>query len=125
MGSTAEITAGVLCFCLPLVPAICRNRQNKSPGAFSRSRYLHRLSRQQTANKSDEDPFAREYMELRENRNGTEAPPPAVHTDIAGGNFDTIHDTESAGPEGRDDGDLGKPTILKTVVIKQTHSVGK
>lgn len=125
MDSTAELTAGVLCICLPLVPAIRRKRQNKSPGTVSRSRYLHNLSRQQTANKSDEDPLAREYMELRETRNGVEAQPQAVLTDIEGGNFDSIHDTQFVDPEDRDDGEVGKPKILKTVVIKQTRGVGR
>lgn len=119
--STAELSAGVICTCLPLLPALRLTRQNdKSPGTDSRSRYLRTLTRQRTMNTTDQDPLAREYLELREDPYSVEALPPAVVTDIEVG-----HGTQSMDSVGREAEAMGKPATLKTIVIKQTHGVGR
>ena len=127
--SAAEISAGVICTCLPTLPALLRQRPT-GPGSRSlergsRSRDIRRERRQSSSKQSL---FNEEHQELSGSNlhnEGIEALPAAVTTDIEGGNLRGIQATRSSDLEGKQDEVLQRSAILKTVVIEQSHKVRK
>ena len=130
VNSTAELSSGLICTCLPTIPALFqrrrRSRSDKTLEENSHSRHLRVLTRKQPTNLSDQEPFNGEYLELSEGRSqneGFEALPAAVATDIEGGNPSSVQATNPLSLGAREDDLISGPAIMKTVVVEQSHNV--
>ena len=130
VSSTAELSAGLICTCLPTIPAIVRrprnSRSGRTPEKNSQSRRT--FTRKQPTNSSDQDPFNREYFELSEGYSQKavfEGLPAAVATDIEGGKSHGIQDTGPLGSESIEDEILPRQAIVKTVVVEQSRKMSK
>ena len=124
---TAELSAGLICICLPTLPALLRlgrgSKKAKVPGTNSYSRHKRTFTRKQNLSLSDQEPFSRVSLELNEGAsyNATETLPTTMVTDIEGGVPEAVHARESFNPASNKDGFVPRPAILKTVKVEQVH----
>ena len=128
--STAELSAGVICTCLPTVPAILSRRRtsrsDRNPEMDSRSRHLRTLTRRLPTSLSDQDTFNREYLELCEGHvhdGGVEATSTTVAADIERGKLGGMHANGPMDLGAKEDELTQRPAIMKTVVIEQSSDV--
>ena len=126
MHSAAELSAGLICTCLPTIPALFSrrptSRSDRTLKMDSRSRHL----RKQPTDLSDKDPFNRDYVELNEGNfqnEGVVTLPAAVATDIEGGKPRGIQASGPEDLEAKGDELTQRPAIMKTVVVEQSHNV--
>lgn len=132
MHRAAELAAGVICTCLPTIPALFSrrwtSRSERTLEIDSRSRHLRSLTRRQTTDLGDKDPFIIDSVELNQGcfqNGGVVALPAAVVTDIEGGNPRGIRTSGPKELEAKRDELTQRPAIIKTVVIEQSHNVRK
>ena len=128
--STAELSAGVICICLPTVPAILSRRRtgrsDRNLEMDSRSRHLQTLTRRLPTSLSDQDPFNREYLGLCRgyvDDGGVGASSTTVAADIEGARPGGMHANGPRDLEAKEDELIQKPAIMKTVVIEQSNDV--
>ena len=126
--SAAELTAGVICMCLPTIPVLFSRRRSsrraRNVGGSPRSHHLPGFTRKKPTNLSDQDPFDEESFQLgvRYGQVGDiEAPPPAVVTNIEGGNSAPTRDLAPVDVETLEKEVVQKPAIMRTIVIEQSQ----
>ena len=116
--STAELSAGLTCTCLPMIPALFSQRRtsrgNRALEKDSRSR--HPQTRKQPTDLGDKDPFNKDWIELSE---GYLQNPGALE----GGEPHGIQISGLEDLEAKRDDFTERPAITKTVVIEQSHNV--
>ena len=125
--SAAEVTAGIICTCLPTLPTLLRpKRASPSPTALkssSTSRHLRSSGRKQTTNTSDQDFLNREYIELGEqlfNPTDLRALPSTVVAIKGGASPPNIHPGEALEAAAQNGEPLQGSRIMKTVDIAQS-----
>ena len=128
--SAAEISAGLICTCLPTTPGLLNRRRTSRRirnilEMDSNSRHLRTLTRNQPPGSSGQHPLNREYLELSEGLNSLDgsvgAREAVVATDIEGGKPRRIQDNDPVDLKAIEDGLTQKPAIMKTVVVEQSN----
>ena len=130
--SAAEVSAGLICTCLPTIPAIVSRRRtsgnDRTPEIDPRALHLRTLTRKQPTGLSDQNPLDGVYLELGEGNSqdgGNQVFPAAVATDIEGGKPRGTQADIPGNLKAKEDEFTRGPGIMKTVVVELFHDVGR
>lgn len=126
--SGAELSAGLVCVCLPTIPILLPCRSRRSPSSktlerHSRPCHLRTFARKQPSNISDEESLNRVYSDFGRgfSQGGAIEPlPTTIVTAIEGGSARGIRDIGPLDLEVKDDEFVQRPAIMKTVVVEQS-----
>lgn len=131
--AAAELSSGLICVCLPTIPALLRRRQKTTKGSrfesIFQSRYLRNLARRQPTSSTlgDQRPLNKASLELTERylHGGVDAMPAAVITDIEGGQAQSISELNPLDLTGGERVLVQGSAIMKTVKLEQSSRPGE
>ena len=131
--SAGELSAGLVCICLPTIPILlCRRPQRSLSSNTSdcdpHTRHLRFFTPKQPKNIISESRVVRKYSKFGElclESGDLAAPPAAVITAIEGGNPGGIRGVGPVDVEAKGDEFIQRPAIMKTVVVEQFSGMGR